>query len=231
MKLDRAAASCTAMADGAAHAATPTAAPCADALFGSGVCPQVADSVELSSKLQMNAKAGEGALGFGARYAQRQLPHEAASSNAQTTPGPGAYEVIATRHGAEASPSGHTSSFIAAGHSAKPDSVAPTGDPGQYDPNRNREMAFRASQTFRLPAQSGGGNFGASTARELRIPPDMGRGGKEEDVPGPGKYSSALSHRLFTRYMDMSYPIPTTSFHLILSHPIAFPSHPHPTGT
>lgn len=113
---------------------------------------QVSDSVALSSKVQLNAKAGMDALGFGARYKQHELPHETtAGSLRAATPGPGSYETHATRLGAEETPSGHSSSFT-------PTKIAtdyrqdPTGDPGSYEPNHNREVRIPLPQPpGRLP--------------------------------------------------------------------------------
>ena len=59
--------------------------------------------IERQSKAGASASHGPGALGFGARYTQRELPHEShhgAASDAEATPGPGQYDPRVTELGA-----------------------------------------------------------------------------------------------------------------------------------
>lgn len=54
------------------------------------------------SKVAAASSAGQGSLGFGAKYTQRELPHEThhgVASEAEATPGPGQYDPRVTEVG------------------------------------------------------------------------------------------------------------------------------------
>ena len=111
------------------------------------------DSASLSSQLQASSHPGSDALGFGARHAQHELPHEICEIKA-ATPGPGAYDITATRKGPE-HPASNNNNLSA---SFKPGEVATitlnaTGDPGMYNPHQTGDIASNATQNVR---ESGG---------------------------------------------------------------------------
>ena len=63
--------------------------------------------------------------------------------------------------------------------------------PGQYDPNRHREMAYDAKRTFARSASSGTMAFaGSTTARKMPIE-IMGGEGRDGQTPDPGQYTDA----------------------------------------
>ena len=155
------------------------------------------DSASLSSQLQASSHPGSDALGFGARHAQHELPHEICEIKA-ATPGPGAYDITATRKGPE-HPASNNNGLSA---SFKPGEVATitlnaTGDPGMYNPHQTGDIASNATQNVR---ESGGkSGFGATTARELRFPANI-RGEFADVSPGPAAYKiPSLSHRMYVK--------------------------------
>ena len=162
----------------------------------------LAATLERSSNVQKSNAPGKDAIGFGARYMQRELPHESLAANASKTPGPGAYTPLMTEQGKEADMGVREGSEKMASSSFVKNNIKTSiinehmGDPGAYNPYENRNLVDQSRQTFHKAAKEGRANFGASTARTLRIPPDMLRGGTQDVTPGPAAYTS-ITHRVF----------------------------------
>ena len=150
----------------------------------------LADALEHSSSVQRDNMPGVDAIGFGARYKQRELPHEQLASTHSKTPGPGAY----TLPDFKSDGAGAVSSFTPTNIKSIM-IIEHAGDPGAYHPNHH-DIAEQSKQTFNKAAKEGRANYGASTARTLRIPPDMLRGGTQDETPGPAAYRS-ITHRVF----------------------------------
>ena len=164
---------------------------------------EMKDNASQSSQLQINSKPGSGALGFGARATQHELPHEMIPEIKSATPGPGAYDIRGTRFGAELDPTTgtRTSSFMP-GNIATEIKTDNKGDPGAYNPTEHRELAWEAKRTFHEQSKVGKSAFGATTARELRIPATCGadlRGLIPDVTPGPAAYKPSLSHRIYVK--------------------------------
>ena len=151
----------------------------------------------MSSKANTSAKPGDGAVGFGSRFAAHELPHESHAAIMGATPGPGAYEPRVTEHGNSREMDGASGamSAFAAGEIAKENKWDPKGDPGAYNPFEGRGMGDIAKTACSSAASAGKASFGATTMRELRFPPEMGRTGLTEVTPGPAAYKGSLSHR------------------------------------
>jgi len=155
------------------------------------------DSVKVGrqSKASASASHGQGALGFGSKFSQRELPHEAhhgVASAAQATPGPGQYDAKVTEHGAGLSPakeSFNTSSkngkaafntqSAARGVGIATDKNGLTtasgwqtpgmGDVNAYNPNHNREISHDAKRTFHTNSKAGKAGFGGTEKRTLLL--------------------------------------------------------------
>ena len=154
--------------------------------------------VSRQSKVAAKSSAGVGSLGFGAKYTQRELPHETnhgVTSEAEATPGPGQYDPRVTELGAnlavdssskdsfnsqaKAGKAGFLSQAPAHGNDIATDKNNITipsawqtpgmGDMNAYNPNVNREMAFHAKQTFQTQSKAGRGNFGGTEKRNLLL--------------------------------------------------------------
>ena len=93
-------------------------------------------------------------------------------------PGPGAYD----SKGRDNRVDGHASAFKSGSQRLQVEE--PTGDPGAYDPDRTRDLAAAATNTFGRSNRAGSGGFGSASAREMKL--DV----TGEDTPGPGTYRS-----------------------------------------
>jgi len=153
--------------------------------------------VERQSKASANSSHGKGALGFGSRFTQRELPHESlhgVASEAEATPGPGQYDPRVTELGAGLTADAATKDTFAT--SAKAGKAAfgtqsagiteiatdkngvtvasgwqtpGMGDMNAYDPNINREMAHHAKTTFQTQSKAGKAGFGGTEKRTLLL--------------------------------------------------------------
>ena len=107
----------------------------------------VADTLSRSSQVQTSNKPGAGAIGFGSRYKQFELPHEDIAAMHSTTPGPGAYDIphtVGIKEGA-----GAVSAF-APGKLDREIKLKNKGDPGAYNPIHVGDIAFQAAQSSQV---------------------------------------------------------------------------------
>ena len=164
--------------------------------WGNSIADDQVKRGSLTSRLMMAAKPALDALGFGAKYKARELPHEMGRMKGQVdkdanTPGPGSYTPQVDEKGSEADMSvrkgaetmqnavfvsktkrtgyrdGDVSGYGAEGHLA-------LGDPGSYDPAPDQKMAYLADND-RSPSkltQVGKASFGTHAPRLLVIPAD-----------------------------------------------------------
>ena len=156
------------------------------------------DKTSRQSKVAASSSHGPGALGFGARHKQRELPHETIhgqASEAEATPGPGQYDPRVTELGAGLTADADTKeSFSTQAKAGKQQFMSTSaarsaeiatdknnitiasgwqtpgmGDMNAYNPNVNREMAYDAKRTFQTQSKQGKGNFGGSEKRQLLL--------------------------------------------------------------
>ena len=147
---------------------------------------------EVSKRVKSMTKLSRHA-GFGGRSTARDLPHERMAKAAQDIPAPGQYEARSSVK--DAYNSQHASVFLSATKRSvgglAPGFKSEVQDPGQYDPNRQREMAYDAKRTFARSASSGTMAFaGSTTARKMPIE-IMGGEGRDGQTPDPGQYTDA----------------------------------------
>ena len=162
------------------------------------IAQEDAIKVGKQSKVAAASSAGQGSLGFGAKYTQRELPHEThhgVASEAEATPGPGQYDPRVTEVGgnlavdamskdtfstsAKAGKAGFLATSAAHGGDIATDKNNVTiasgwqtpgmGDVNAYNPNHNREMAYDAKQTFQTQSKAGKANFGGTEKRNLLL--------------------------------------------------------------
>ena len=175
--------------------------------WGNSIASDQNKRMELTSRIQLSAKPSDGALGFGASHTQHELPFEMDDA-AKVVPGPDAYEPKMTKRGLE-----HDMSVRSGAELMKSSAFASTlnlekarslnlkgmGDPGKLDLSGYKGVLHSARQTFHKLMTIGKGSFGATTARQLTIPPDIGeealptRGATVTNGPGPAAYTPQLT--------------------------------------
>jgi hypothetical protein len=180
------------------------------------------DSTKVSkqSKAAAASTPGAGALGFGSKYSQRELPHEefhGKASEAEATPGPGQYEPRVTELGSGLTSDAATkesfntqaklgkqqfmSQSTRAADTSPDKTGSSSGDLNAYNPNVNREIAYDAKRTFQTGAKVGKANFGGTEKRTLLMSnqvtkiPSQGWTGSIEDTPGPAAYDSLVDEK------------------------------------
>ena len=156
--------------------------------WGESIAEDQVKRGSLTSRLMIAAKPALDAIGFGAKYRARELPHEqfhGVASKAEATPGPGAYtpqvdekgseDAMATRKGAETM---QNAVFVSKTKKPEPNQIGFVehyNDPGSYNPAENQKIAHRtkAESTFSTTMQNGHGGFGTLQSRTLVIPADL----------------------------------------------------------
>ena len=101
-------------------------------------------------------------------------------------PGPGSYEPQKKQHIQTSQ-----NAFRSRTPRGKPDhtlrDVTIDLEPGQYEPNSNRELAYRAKHSFARSASAGEQEFGSGSARRMRLD-ILGGEGRHGQTPDPGHY-------------------------------------------
>jgi len=151
------------------------------------------------SRSAASATPGKDALGFGAKYQQRELPHESKPNKGpavgEPTPGPGSYDPRVTEHGGGLTADASTKECFNTGAKAGKAQFGTTsasrgtdivtdknnvtaasgwqtpgmGDMNLYDPNVNRELNYDAKKTFHTAAKAGKSGFGGTEKRNVLL--------------------------------------------------------------